>query len=116
MDIIFLMVMFFSLGPRIQASSVRYLDSKLRVSLIFMVVVIEVQYFSKMGVSTAVTMDTRMYTVAGAFLEIEAGGAQCTDGRAAEIYAPALIRPHVFCCTVVANADCACSIGRGRDL
>ncbi len=51
----------------------------------------------------------------GAFLEIEAGGAQCTDG-AAGIYAPALIRPRVCCCIVIANADCACSIGRGHDL
>ncbi len=56
----------------------------------------------------------------GAFLEIEAGGCprqRCPRAvRADEIYAPALIRPRVCCCIVIANADCACSIGRGHDL
>ena len=51
----------------------------------------------------------------GAFLEIEAGGAQGRRGGA-QIYAPALIRPRVFRCIVIANADCACSIGRGHEL
>ncbi len=56
----------------------------------------------------------------GAFLEIEAGGCpryRCPRAlRADEIHALALVRPRVFCCIVIANADCACSIGRGRDL
>ncbi len=55
-----------------------------------------------------------------AFPEIEAEGSwsvQIAAGaRATEIYAPALIRQRVFWCIVIANADCACSIGRGLDL
>ncbi len=64
----------------------------------------------------AETFENRVL-VAGAFLEIEAGGCPTYRWpRADEIYAPALIRPRVCCCIVIANADCACSIGRGHDL
>ncbi len=56
---------------------------------------------------------------AGAFLEIEAGGCRrqrCPRAvRADEIYAPALINPVFVVATVISNADCACSIGRGHD-
>ncbi len=59
----------------------------------------------------AYLVDTTILYFTGAFLEIEAGAA-----RADEIYAPALIKPRVCCCIVIANADCACSNGRGHDL
>ncbi len=56
----------------------------------------------------------------GAFLEIEVGGCSMSNGavrtaRGQNLH-PALIRPCVFRSIVIANADCACSIGRGHDL
>ncbi len=58
-------------------------------------------------------LETAFILLTGEFLEIEAGGCPRYRWPRAIIYAPALIRPRVYCCI---NADCACSIGRGHDM